>query len=163
MIIRPELETDFAAIRTVEEAAFRRAREANLVERLRADGDVVFSLVAIEGDKVVGHIIFSRMDAPFRALGLGPIAVMPEHQRTGIGTRLIKEGLAQARLEGWEGIFVLGAPAYYQRFGFDPQKAAGFTSPYAGSHFMVLPLQNESLSAQTGEVAYPSAFATLGC
>lgn len=163
MIVRPESASDSVAIRAVEEAAFGRVREADLVDRLRTDNDAVFSLVAIKGDQLIGHVVLSRMNAPFRALGLGPIAVLPERQRAGIGTQLIKASIAEASLAGWEGIFVLGAPAYYQRFGFDPQKAAGFTSPYAGPHFMVLPLRNGSLSAKTGEIAYPSAFAALGC
>jgi putative acetyltransferase len=161
--IRLESAADFPAIRAVEEAAFRRPREANLVERLRADGDMVFSLVATADDKVVGHIAFSKMTAPFRALGLGPIAVMPGSQRKGIGTRLIEEGISQARLGAWEGIFCLGAPAYYQRFGFDPGKAAGFATPYAGAHFMVLPLKSADLPVKTGKIAYPSAFSAMGC
>jgi putative acetyltransferase len=163
MIVRPEAETDFAAIRAVQETAFRRAKEADLVDRLRADGGTVISLVAVKGELVVGHILFSRMAAPFRALGLGPIAVMPEYQRAGIGTRLINAGLAEARLGGWEGVFVLGAPAYYRRFGFDPRAAAGFSSPYAGSHFMVMSLREGNLPAKTGEIAYPAAFSALGC
>lgn len=163
MIVRPETETDIAAIRAVQEKAFRRAKEPDLVDRLRVDRAMVLSLVAIKGELVVGHIVFSRMVAPFRALGLGPIAVIPEYQRSGIGTRLINEGLAQARLGGWEGVVVLGAPIYYQRFGFNSQAAAGFSSPYAGPHFMAVSLRDGSLPAKTGEIAYPAAFSALGC
>ena len=163
MIVRPETESDLAGIRAVEEAAFRRTREADLVDRLRADRATVFSLVAVQDDRVIGHVIFSKMDAPFRALGLGPLAVLPQHQRAGVGSRMIQEGISQAGLAGWEGIFVLGAPSYYGRFGFDPAKAAGFSSPYAGSHFMVLALKNSVLGVKTGKVAYPEAFSALGC
>ena len=163
MIVRPETKTDLAAIRAVEEAAFRRTREADLVDRLRTDGATVLSLVALKNDQLIGHVVFSKMEAPFRALGLGPVAVMPEFQRTGIGSRLILEGIAQAKLGSWEGVFVLGAPPYYQRFGFDPAKAAGFSSPYAGPHFMVLALQNGDLPSKTGKIAYPEAFSAMGC
>lgn len=161
MIIRNERPTDIAAIRAVEAAAFPTLGEADLVDRLRADGDMVYSLVACDRDTLVGHVLFSKMDAPFRALGLGPVAVLPHLQRRGIGGRLIADGLARATTDGWDGVFVLGDPAYYRRFGFDVAKAARFQSRYAGPHFMALSLQGAELPAQSGTIAYASAFAAL--
>jgi putative acetyltransferase len=163
MLIRSENTNDLAAIRTVNEAAFNRVREANLVDQLRADGAAVFSLVAVAAGQIVGHVVFSRMIASFRALGLGPIAVTPSHQRTGIGSRLIEKGLVLAESDGWEGVFVLGAPDYYRRFGFSIQAAAGFTSPYSGPHFMVKFLPSGFPQPTDGRVDYPPAFAALGC
>lgn len=144
------------------ESAFPTPAEADLVDWLRRDGDAVFSLVAIKGNALVGHMVLSKIEAPFRALGLGPVAVLPGHQRTGVGTRMIKEGLSRAGRMGWEGVFVLGEPAYYRRFGFDAGKAAGFLSPYAGPHLMALALGTDDLPACSGDIMYPAAFAVLG-
>jgi len=158
MIIVDEQPLHLPAIGAVLEAAFGRADEARLVERLRADRALVLSLAAIEDDAVIGHVAFSAMRAPFRALGLGPVAVAPARQRSGVGRSLIGEGLARARAAGWEAVFVLGDPSYYRRFGFSVEDAAGFTSPYAGPHFMALALGGPRLPASTGPVEYAPAF-----
>jgi putative acetyltransferase len=162
MIIRPETPGDLAAIRIVEEVAFGRSDEARLIDDLRAAGDSVFSLVAVDGDTVVGHVLFSRMKAPFPALALGPVAVQPEHRRTGIGSRLIREGIARSAAAGWAGIFVLGDPAFYRQLGFSAPRARGFTSRYAGPHLMVLPLGGGELPVEEGRIEHAPAFAKLG-
>ncbi|UPJ49382.1 N-acetyltransferase [Bradyrhizobium sp. 200] len=162
MIVRSETPSDFAAIRIVEEAAFLQSAEAQLVDDLRAAGDSVFSLVAVEGEAVIGHAMFSLLKAPFPALALAPVAVLPERQRMGVGTRLIREGIACSESAGWQGIFVLGDPAFYRRFGFDAAKARGFTSPYAGPHMMALPLGRSELPTSTGSIQHALAFAKLG-
>jgi putative acetyltransferase len=162
MIVRLEAPGDVGAIRIVEEEAFGRSAEAKLVDDLRAAGDSVLSLVAVDDGTVVGHALFSRMKAPFPALALGPVAVRPERQRMGVGKRLIREGIARSEAAGWLGIFVLGDPAFYRRFGFDAGKASGFTSPYAGSHLMVLPLGGNELPSSTGSIQHAPAFARLG-
>ena len=162
MIVRLETSGDIAAIRVVEEVAFGRPAEARLVDDLRAAGDSVFSLVAVDDDTVVGHALFSRMKAPFPALALGPVAVLPEYRRTGIGGRLILQGIARSEAAGWLGIFVLGDPAFYRRFGFDVGKASGFVSPYAGPHLMVLPIGRSELPTSTGCIQHAPAFAKLG-
>ena len=161
MIIRDEQPTDTAAIHKLITAAFAQATEAGLVDRLRADGDSVISLVAVERGKVVGHVQFSRMTAPFKALALAPVSVEPKLQKSGIGGRLIYEGLRRAAEEDWDAVFVLGDNAYYERFGFDPDLARGFASPYAGPHFMAIALHGD-LSATKGRVDYAPAFAALG-
>jgi putative acetyltransferase len=161
MIIRLETPGDVAAIRIVEEIAFGRRDEARLVDELRAAGDAVFSLVAVDDGIVAGHAMFSRMTAPFPALALGPVAVLPEYRRTGIASGLIREGIARSEAVGWAAIFVLGDPAFYRRFGFDVGKARGFTSPYAGPHLMVLPIGSSELPVNAGPVEYAPAFASL--
>lgn len=159
--IRDEPAADRAAIRRVIEAAFGRPDEANLVDRLRADGDTVMSLIAAEDGEIVGHVLFSRMAAPFRALGMAPVSVVPERQRMGIGSRLIRTGIERAAREGWQAVFVMGDPEYYRRFGFDAALARGFTSPYAGPYLMVLALDG-ALPVKTGRIDYAPAFARLG-
>lgn len=161
MVIRLEMPADTAAIRIVEEIAFGRRDEARLVDDLRAAGDAVFSLVAVADGIVAGHAMFSRMTAPFPALALGPVAVLPEYRRSGIAGQLIRQGIARSEADGWAGIFVLGDPAFYRRFGFDVGKARGFTSPYAGPHLMVLPLGGSGLPADSGLIEHAPAFATL--
>ena len=162
MIVRPETPGDIAAIRVVEEAAFGQSAEARLVDDLRTAGDSIFSLVAVDNGTVVGHALFSRMKAPFPALALAPVAVLPERQRMGVGSRLISEGIAWGEAAGWLGIFVLGDPAFYRRFGFDAGKASGFISPYAGPHLMALPLGRSELPASAGSIQHAPAFARLG-
>lgn len=158
MNVRDEAASDHAAVRQVVEAAFARPDEARIVDRLRRDGDAVLSLVATVDEAVIGHAMFSRLVAPFRALGLAPVAILPGRQRQGIGSRLIRDGLDRARRLGWEGVFVVGDPRYYWRFGFDPARAAGFASPYAGPHLMALAL-GASLPTQGGSIGYAPAFA----
>jgi len=143
MVIRDEGPADAPAVRAVVEAAFGRPLEADLIDRLRQDGDAAVPLVAVDGGEVVGHVLLSAMAAPFRALA--PVSVAPHRQRSGVGTRLIRAGLDRAGDGGWRGVFVLGDPAYYRRFGFDPA-ARGFASAYAGpqtqSHPRVLPARS---------------------
>src|SRR5258708_920422 len=101
MIIRAEKQDDERAIARVVEQAFGRTDEARLVDRLRSDGDAVISLVADAGSAILGHVLFSRMRAPFRSLGLAPVSVTPEHQRGGIGKSLVEEGLKRGKDQGW--------------------------------------------------------------
>ncbi len=131
VLIRDEEQADIPAIRKVVEDAFLQPAEAKLVDRLRADGESVISAVAVDVGRVVGHIMFSRMSAPFRALGLAPVAVTPSLQRNGIGGELIRWGLTRAKTGGWQGVFALGDTKYYERFGFGVELASGFESPYA--------------------------------
>jgi putative acetyltransferase len=158
--IRDERPADRAGVREAVLAAFGRCEEADLVDRLRADGDAEISLVAVDGARIVGHVLLSPMTAPFRALALAPVSVLPDRQGTGIGTRLIRAALERAELGGWQGVFVLGEPAYYRRFGFDAALASGFASPYAGPYLMALALGG-SLPATAGSVDYAAAFRTL--
>ena len=160
MIVRDEEPADIPAIRAVVEVAFGRPLEADLVDRLRADGDTVLSLVAVEGAQITGHILFSRMTAPFRTLGLAPVSVAPDRQRSGIGSRLIRAGLKRATREGWQGVFVLGDPDYYRHFGFDPARASGFASPYAGPYLVALALGGD-LAATEGTIHFARAFSAL--
>jgi len=162
MIVRLETTGDVVAIRAIAEAAFLQSAEAQLVEDLRDAGDSVFSLVAVEGETVIGHAMFSRLKAPFPALALAPVAVRPERQRMGVGSRLIREGIARSEAAGWSGIFVLGDPVFYRRFGFDVGKASGFISPYAGPHLMALSLGGNELPTSTGSIQHAPAFARLG-
>jgi putative acetyltransferase len=160
MVVREETPADVSAIQRVVSEAFGRPDEADLVDRLRIAGDAVVSLVA-EEDGIVGHVLLSRMSAPFPALGLAPLSVAPSHQRRGVGSRLVRDALDRARRGGWRGVFVLGEPEYYRRFGFDPSLASGFACDYAGPFLMALALEG-GLPVGEGRIAYAPAFAALG-
>jgi putative acetyltransferase len=110
MIVRLETAGDIQAIRIVEEIAFGQRDEAQLVDDLRDAGDAVFSLVAVKDGMIAGHAMFSRMQAPFPALALGPIAVLPEYRRTGIASTLIREGIARSEVDAWRGISCSAIP-----------------------------------------------------
>lgn len=157
MQIRPERDGDQEAIRFLVAAAFGQEDEARLVDQLRADGDAAISLVAERDGEIVGHVLFSPMGAPFRALGLAPVAVAPDFQKQGIGAALIEQGLNLARNAGWEAVFVLGDPNYYTRFGFSVAAAEGFANPYSGPYFMALELKSGALKPPA-DVSYAPAF-----
>lgn len=157
MKIRAEMSADVAAIRALHVAAFPTAAEADLVERLRSDGDAAFSLVAIHEEQVIGHVLFSRMRAPADSLGLAPVAVLASQRGRGVAETLIRHGLERAKCAGWKWVFVLGGE-YYRRFGFDPALAGGFTSRYAGPHLMGLALQPDESSALGERLEYAGAF-----
>jgi putative acetyltransferase len=166
MELRPAEPDDAAGIRVVHIAAFPTSAEADLVEALDREDDAAVSLVAVRQGEIVGHVLLSRMavtgdGAPFRALGLAPVGVLPGYQGGGIGAALIHGGLAIARATGEDLVFVLGEPEYYTRFGFSAEAAAPFASPYAGPYFMALALKAGAAAPTTGGAAYPRAFSEL--
>lgn len=160
-VIRAERAGDETAIRRVLDDAFAGPEEGQLVERLRAHGDLVLSLVALDGERIVGYVAWPRLwiETPrdeYKAIALAPLAVDPAQQRRGIGSALTREGLTQLRALGESIVFVLGDTVYYRRFGFSVEAASGYLSTYSGAHFMALTF---SLSAPPhGRVRYPAAF-----
>jgi putative acetyltransferase len=164
--IRPEQSGDQPAVRRVHESAFPTPVEADLVDALRSSGDLWLSLVAMDGWEVVGHVAFSPVmvdGEEASGMGLAPVAVHPDRQKQGFGTRLTTEGLAECRSAGLGFVVVLGWPAYYSRFGFRPASAFGLTSVYdAGDAFQVLELRPSGLPPAGGLVRYAPAFDALG-
>ena len=150
-------------IRKLNRAAFGGNEEENLVDRLRKDGEFIASLVAVAGNDVVGHVLFSRLDVrgagrTVNSVALAPLAVLPDWQRRGIGTRLTMSGLALCRSRGVEAVFVLGHPAYYPRFGFSAEKARAVTAPFGGDEFMALEIRRGVLDGGGLTLRYPPAF-----
>jgi putative acetyltransferase len=162
--IRDESPADAAAVRAVNLAAFPGPFEANLVDHLRVDGEVVVSLVAEKAGQVLGHILFCRVHiAGERAVSLSPMAVLPDWQRKGIGSLLVRQGLALCRERGERIAVVLGHPKYYPRFGFSSDAARRLEGWAAGAAWMALELEPGSLTELSGKVLYPKAFHPTEC
>jgi putative acetyltransferase len=158
MVIREAAREDAAAVGRVVEAAFGRPAEAELVARLGESGAAVLSLLAEDRGEAVGHILFSRLLSPARCLALAPLSVVPGRQNQGIGSRLVRDGLARAGRDGWPAVFVLGEPGYYRRFGFRRETAARFETAYPKAYVLALELAPGTLAGQAGPLAYPPAF-----
>ena len=161
--IRPESTADLDAIRQVNQLAFGREDEAQLVDALRDSGHVRISLVAEQDGEIVGHILFSQLviitdGGATPALALAPMAVMPKAQRRGIGSALVRRGLDACREQGHRIVLVLGHPEYYPRFGFSAALARPLQSPFSGDAWMALALVPEALDGVVGRVEYPPPF-----
>ncbi|CAM3681339.1 GNAT family N-acetyltransferase [Parendozoicomonas haliclonae] len=169
MKIRLESPADISAIETLTYQAFEnhphhepgaKPTEHLIVNRLRESGNLTLSLIAEDETGVVGHIAFSPVAIAGKSskwLGLGPVSVIPNRQKEGIGSQLINEGLAQLKEAGVEGIVLLGEPDYYQRFGFAQDERltlAGVPPEY----FLIKPLAVEPDAIPSGEVTYDPAF-----
>lgn len=163
--IRPEAPADIPAIRSVVACAFDSELEARLIEKLRADGDLVLSLVAEMRGKIVGYAGFSRLaikDRALKATGLAPVAVAKSYRRRGVATALVREGIRRLEEAGEDIVFVLGDPPFYQRFGFDARIASRFCAQWSGPAFMALELEPPTDAANRPKVIYPAAFEVFG-
>jgi len=165
VVIRSETPGDAAQIRTVNERAFGRRAEADLADALRGRGAHAISLVAEQDKRLVGHVLFTPLTLEsggrqFAALGLAPIAVLPELQNQGIGAQLVTYGIVECRQAGYECVLVLGRPDYYARFGFVSASRYGLRCEYdvPEEAFMALELYRGALVGSSGRVRYPPEF-----
>jgi putative acetyltransferase len=163
MKIRPESPQDINAIEQITIAAFdsklySQQTENFIVNGLREAGAMTVSLVAEMDGKIVGHIAFSPVTINGENqgwYGLGPVSVLPELQRQGIGSKLIREGLSLIREKGAKGCVLEGDPGYYQRFGFKSYPGLFYEGSPAPEYFMALPFYNDVVQ---GKVEYHKAF-----
>lgn len=167
ILVRAEQPADAAAVRHVNVAAFERDAEADLVEALRRQARPLVSLVAECAGEIVGHILFTRVTLAghpqLRIMGLAPMAVLPACQRQGVGSSLVRSGLAHCAEEGADAAVVLGHPDYYPRFGFVPAAARGLRTEYdvPDEAFMAVELRPGALQGAHGTFAYHPAFASV--
>lgn len=162
--IRPERPEDSAGADAVHSAAFPTDVEARLVALLRETGQATISLVAEEDGQIVGHVVFSPVTldsaAALKGLGLAPVAVLPTHQRKGIGTKLIRAGLAACGTIPIDFVVVLGEPSYYGRFGFSRASAFGVgNESRVDDPFMLIEFHSGCLQGVRGVARYGPAFA----
>jgi putative acetyltransferase len=163
--VRLEALEDACAVRRVNEVAFGQPIEADLAERLQRNCAESLSLVAVD-EIVVGHILFTPVTVESEVklvlgMGLAPMAVLPERQRQGVGSKLVRHGVALLRERGVPFVVVVGHPEYYPRFGFEPASAHGLRSQWDGvpdEAFMVLVLDGEAMAGIAGVPRYRPEF-----
>ncbi len=167
-IVRPERSEDAASIRAVNLSAFGQPDEADLVDALRSAGKVTTSLVAAIGERVVGHILFSPVtivsaSGEIPAVGLGPMAVLPDLQRRGIGGVLVEQGLEACRSAAHDLVVVLGHAEYYPRFGFVPASRFGVGCEYdvPDEVFMAIELRPGAFDGVSGTARYAPEFGAV--
>lgn len=162
--IREERPTDAAAIREVNTRAFGQQQEADIVDALRANGAASLSLVAAVDERIVGHIMYSPVQiGGIEGSGLGPMAVLPEYQRRGIGSRLVETGNRQLEIADCPFIVVLGHAEFYPRFGFKPARPTGVTCEWdvPDNVFLILVLDPIRMQGASGLARYRHEFSDL--
>ncbi|MEV4702798.1 N-acetyltransferase [Actinoplanes sp. NPDC049316] len=172
MQIRREEPSDHDAVLEVDRRAFgdQGAVVAALVDGLRRDDPDALSLVAVEADRVTGHVMCTRslLDAPPRLVDvqvLSPLAVLPGHQRQGLGSALVAAAAETVAARGVPLLFLEGDPAYYSRLGFTPGGERGFRKPSlripdAAFQVMLLPAYEPWM---TGTLVYSATFWEYDC
>ena len=162
--IRSEEPEDIEAIRDVNRRAFGQDQEGNIVDALRANGGALYSLVATKQGQIIGHIMYSPLRiGSVDGAALGPMAVVPEEQGHGIGTKLVEVGNDHLARNGCPCIVVLGHPKFYPRFGFRPASAYGITCEWEvpDDVFMVLALDDTQMARAVGAAVYRPEFSTV--
>lgn len=167
MHIRLERPDDGPAVVALNRQAFDGGYEADLIERLHAQGLAAVSLVAVEQEVIVGHILFSDLAVEVdgravRAVALAPMCVRHDRRGRGIGARLVRTGLEAVGTAQYQAVIVVGHPEYYPRFGFSSALVERLVSPFAGNAFMGLELVAGALHGTAGKVTYPAAFGIEG-
>jgi predicted N-acetyltransferase YhbS/integrase len=162
--IRDEQPGDIEAVREVNRQAFDQEQEGRIIDALREHDGVLVSLVAVIDGAVVGHIMFSPLTVGLMVgAALGPMAVLPEYQRRGIGSRLVRQGIERLRSDGCPFIVVIGHPEFYPRFGFQPAGPKGLSCEWEvpGGAFMVTVLNAEVGGDLRGLTKYRPEFSTV--
>jgi putative acetyltransferase len=157
---------DINGVHALHELAFGQPQETNTVDKLRNNCEGLLSFVAIEKDKIVGHVLFSPAEiegqqGTLKGMGLAPMAVLPDLQRKGIGTRLINRGIEELRNLKCPFIIVLGHPEYYPRFGFENASTYGIKCRWEGvpaDAFMIFWLDKSKAGQVSGLAKYREEF-----
>ncbi len=164
--VRFEQPKDIEEVRLLNDMAFGQPEEGRIVDKLRKSCKGILSLVAISNNKVIGHILFSPVtietqSGVIEGMGLAPMAVLPELQNKGIGSKLVKEGLRIINTTKCPFVIVLGHEKYYPRFGFQRASKYGLKSQWEGvpdEAFMVIILNDSVMKGASGIVRYRDEF-----
>ncbi|MEG0693505.1 MAG: N-acetyltransferase [Oscillospiraceae bacterium] len=168
IIVRQETKSEIESVYHVVKSAFETAEfsdhdEQNLVNRLRNSKAFIpeLSLVAEVNNQIVGYILFTEITVgDTTLLALAPVAVLPEMQGKGVGTKLINEGHKFAQEMGYIGCVVLGHSEYYPRYGYNKARSYGIVAPFeiSDDHFMVIEFKHLALKNVSGVVQYAQEF-----
>jgi len=162
--VRQERAKDIEAIRDVNKRAFGQDHEGNIVDALRSNGAALLSLVATLDDRVVGHIMYSPATiGDVTGAALGPMSVLPEHQRQGIGSQLVSAGTQKLKASGCPFIIVLGHPNFYPRFGFRRASSLAVKCEWdvPDEVVMLLLLDESKMQGASGLVKYRHEFMSI--
>lgn len=171
-IIRQERKEDYrdteeVVRRAYENETYSDQSEHTLVAKLRKSEVFVpdLSLVAVNEDKIIGHILLSKIwidteDKKVESLALAPISVLPEYQNKGVGRKLIQQALTIAEKLDFESVIVMGHEAYYPKFGFKKASHWGIQAPFEipDELLMAIELKDNSLDHVSGVIQYSNAF-----
>jgi putative acetyltransferase len=162
--IREERPEDIAAIRDVNNRAFGQQQEGNIVDVLRSNGATLLSLVATLDGRVVGHILYTPASiGTVAGAALGPMSVLPEHQRQGIGGALVEAGNLKIKDAGCPFVVVLGHASFYPRFAFRPASTRGIRCEWdvPDDAFMLLVLDGQTMQGVSGLARYRGEFSSV--
>lgn len=156
--IRDETAADYAAIDRVNNLAFKETAQSQIIRDLRETGEALWSQVLLKGDQIIGNLMFYKvwLEGNLITAGLGPLSILPEHQRQGYGGQLIRSGLEKCDPALHQIIFLLGHPDYYPRFGFSSKLGAQYKSPWPRPAFMGLKLNPNAPTS--GTLTFPQAY-----
>jgi len=156
--IRADSESDYDIIDIINDLAFGETAQSRIIRELRASGDALWSKIGILDGRDISHVQIYRVhinDAPV-AIGLGPVSVRPENQKSGYGSSLIRACLAEADPAQHKAAFVLGHVDYYPRFGFRSEIGAEYISPWPRPAFMGMRLSDDA--PRSGTLKFPQAY-----
>jgi len=164
--IREEKAEDHEAVREINDNAFGQLDEGRIVDKIRAACEDILSLVAVEDEKVVGHIFFSPAVINYngkaiKGMGLAPMSVHPDYQNKGIGSLLVNKGIKRVKETSCPFIIVLGHDKYYPRFGFETASMYGIKPQWEGvpdEAFMVMILDKVTMAGVSGVATYRKEF-----
>jgi putative acetyltransferase len=164
--IRLEQPSDIEEIRNIYSLSFGQPQEGSIVDKLRVNCNEIVSLVAVSGKKVVGHILFSPAILEgktnnIKGMGIAPMAVLPEFQNRGIGSKLVREGINKLKTKEYSFIIVLGHAKFYPRFGFERASKYGINCQWEGvpdDAFMILVLNAKEIEGISGTAKYRDEF-----
>ena len=164
--IREEKQEDYDAVRFVNNQAFGTPEEGRIVDKLRETCKETVSLVAVLGEKIVGHIFFSPVvidheDKHVIGMGLAPLAVLPEFQNQVIGSLLVREGLGRIKVTDCPFIVVIGNENFYRQLGFELASKYGLRCQWDSvpdDEFKVLVLNKSAVAGISGVARFRSEF-----
>ena len=166
VVVRAEQAQDIPGVREVNQSAFGQPQEGRIVDALRDACRDVLSLVAVYRERVIGHILFSPVSIAMQertvtGMGLAPMSVLPEFQKKGIGTTLVRTGIFSLRARACPFIIVLGHPQYYPRFGFEKASVYHIESEWdvPEEAFMIMVLDDIAMKGVQGTACYRPEFA----